>query len=239
MWRARAANKRAVSRMKGILPTRALLMFDNLSQYSVEFLTIAGVHLLAVASPGPDFAVVLKHSVSFGRRAAILTSVGVGLAIFVHVAYSLLGIGLLIQSTPGLFQILSYAAAAYLFYIGLAALRSKPNHGPDQNAAHLSKQTISDKKAFWTGFLTNGLNPKATLFFLSVFAVAVSAQTPNGIKLLYGIYMALATTLWFCTLSYCLSSSRVRGFLTSKGYWFDRVMGVVLILLAVKLALPE
>ncbi|WP_340680814.1 LysE family translocator [Paraglaciecola sp.] len=213
-------------------------MFDNLAQYSVEFLTIASVHLLAVASPGPDFAVVLKHSVSFGRRAAMLTSVGVGLAILVHVAYSLLGIGILIQSTPGLFQILSYAAAAYLFYIGWGALKSKPSQDPDQQAADLSKQTISDKKAFWTGFLTNGLNPKATLFFLSVFAVVVSAQTPNSIKLLYGIYLAGATTLWFCTLSYCLSSVSVREFLSSKGYWFDRVMGVVLILLAIKLVLP-
>jgi len=214
-------------------------MFDNLAQYGVEFLTIAGIHLLAVASPGPDFAVVLKHSVSFGRRAAILTSIGVGLAILLHVAYSLLGIGLLIQNTPGMFQILSYAAAAYLLYIGWGALNSKPSNPADPNVTPQGKQTISDKKAFWLGFLTNGLNPKATLFFLSVFAVAVSAQTPNSIKLFYGLYLAIATGLWFCALSYFLSSARVRQFLSSKGYWFDRVMGAVLILLAVKLALPE
>lgn len=214
-------------------------MFDNLSQYSVEFLTIAGVHLLAVASPGPDFAVVLKHSVSFGRRAAMLTSIGIGLGILVHVAYSLLGIGLLIQTTPGLFQVLSYAAAAYLLYIGWGALNSKApvDHNPDN--LHASNKMISNKKALWIGFLTNGLNPKATLFFLSVFAVAVSAQTPNSIKMLYGIYLALATGLWFCALSYWLSSLKVRTFLRSKGFWFDRVMGVILILLAVKLALPE
>ena len=214
-------------------------MFDNLAQYGAEFLTIAGIHLLAVASPGPDFAVVLKHSISFGRRAAMITSVGIGLGILVHVGYSLLGIGILIQNTPGLFQILSYAAAAYLLYIGWGAINSKPSQPSDPNLTPESKLTISDKKAFWVGFLTNGLNPKATLFFLSVFAVAVSAQTPNSIKLLYGMYLAAATALWFCTLSYCLSSARVRDFLSSKGYWFDRVMGAVLILLAVKLALPE
>jgi len=214
-------------------------MFDNLAQYGVEFLTIAGIHLLAVASPGPDFAVVLKHSISYGRRAAILTSIGVGLAILLHVAYSLLGIGLLIQNTPGMFQILSYAAAAYLLYIGWGALNSKPSEPSDPNAVPSGKQTISDKKAFWLGFLTNGLNPKATLFFLSVFAVAVSAQTPNSIKLFYGLYLAFATGLWFCGLSYFLSSARVRQFLSSKGYWFDRVMGAVLILLAGKLAIPE
>lgn len=214
-------------------------MFDNLAQYGVEFLTIAGIHLLAVASPGPDFAVVLKHSVSYGRRAAMLTSIGIGLGILVHVAYSLLGIGILIQNTPGMFQVLSYAAAAYLLYIGWGALNSKPAQPADVNAVPLDAPKITDKKAFWVGFLTNGLNPKATLFFLSVFAVAVSVETPNGVKLLYGLYLALATGLWFCVLSYCLSSARVRQFLSSKGHWFDRVMGVVLILLAVKLALPE
>ena len=51
-------------------------MSDLFSQYWLEFLTIASVHLLAVASPGPDFAVVLKHSISYGRRAAMYTSVG-------------------------------------------------------------------------------------------------------------------------------------------------------------------
>ncbi|KXI30836.1 LysE family translocator [Paraglaciecola hydrolytica] len=214
-------------------------MFENLSQYSMEFLTIAGVHLLAVASPGPDFAVVLKHSVSFGRRAAMITSIGIGLGILVHVAYSLLGIGLLIQTTPGLFQVLSYAAAAYLLYLGWGAIRSKPNQAVDLNPDSAASNTVSDKKAFWVGFLTNGLNPKATLFFLSVFAVAVSAQTPNSIKLLYGLYLAAATALWFCILSYCLSSTKVRVFLQSKGYWFDRFMGAILILLAVKLAIPE
>ena len=93
-------------------------MIELVEQYWVEFLTIASVHLLAVASPGPDFAIVLKHSISFGRRAAIITSIGVGAAILIHVAYSLLGIGILIKTTPVLFQVFSYVAAAYLLYLG-------------------------------------------------------------------------------------------------------------------------
>ncbi|MDP5029432.1 MAG: LysE family translocator [Paraglaciecola sp.] len=211
-------------------------MFDAFSQYWLEFLTIASVHILAVASPGPDFAIVLKHSISYGRRVAIYTSIGIGLAIMLHVAYSLLGIGLLIQNTPGVFSLLSYAAAAYLLYIGWGAIRSKAPQNTNELNTQQSTQTMSDKKAFWVGFLTNGLNPKATLFFLSVFAVAVSAQTPNHIKLVYGLYLSVATGVWFCGLSYLLSSSKVRGFLSAKGYWFDRIMGAVLILLAAKLA---
>ena len=214
-------------------------MSEIIQLYWVEFATIAAVHFLAVASPGPDFAIVMKHSISFGRRAAILTSIGIGLGILIHVAYSLLGIGILIKTTPWLFSALTYLAAAYLFYIGWGAIRSPAPeegsyHDPDRDTI-----AISDKKAFLVGLLTNGLNPKATLFFLSVFAVAVSAQTPNSVKLVYGVYLAFATGAWFCFLSYFLSSKKVRSFIGEKGYIFDRVMGAVLIALALKLVIGQ
>ncbi|MBN7820649.1 LysE family translocator [Bowmanella yangjiangensis] len=207
-------------------------MLEQLQPYWLEFITIATVHLLAVASPGPDFAIVLKHSVSYGRRTAIFTSVGIGLAILLHVAYSLLGIGLLIQTTPWLFTALSYAAAAYLAYIGIRAMTS---HSGKAAEAQAKSGHLSDKKAFVIGFITNGLNPKATLFFLSLFAVVISVTTPLQVKLVYGLYLALATGLWFVALSFLLGSGAVRTFLQSKGYWFDRIMGILLILLAVRL----
>lgn len=206
--------------------------------YWLEFLTIASVHLLAVASPGPDFAVVLKHSISYGRRAAIVTSIGVGVGILIHVAYSLLGIGILIKTTPVLFQIFSYVAGAYLLYLGWGALRSPVPKSIGNVEVENAYQLISDNKAFMVGFLTNGLNPKATLFFLSVFAVVVAPDTPNVIKLAYGLYLAVATGIWFCVLSLFLSSKRVTQFIGKKGYWFDRVMGIVLIFLAIKLVMP-
>ncbi|MBC3766931.1 LysE family translocator [Neptunicella marina] len=204
-----------------------------LQAYQVEFFTIALIHLLAVASPGPDFAIVLRHSVLFGRRAALITSVGIGLAILLHVAYSLLGIGLLIQTTPWIFHTLTIMAAGYLAFIGFSALKSSASkQSVHQSSQH---QHISDKKAFLRGFLTNGLNPKATLFFLSLFAVVISKQTPLEVKLFYGGYLATATGVWFCLLSCFLSYSKVRNFISAKGYWFDRIMGVLLVTLAAKL----
>ncbi|GGD52727.1 LysE family translocator [Lacimicrobium alkaliphilum] len=214
-------------------------MWNEFHTYWLEFLTIASVHLLAVASPGPDFAVVVRHSVSFGRRIAIITSLGIGIAILLHVAYSMLGIGLLIQTTPWLFNVLSYLAAIYLGYLGIMALKSRPNP-PDlpRDQKNETVRELSDRKAFIIGFVTNGLNPKATLFFLSLFAVAISAQTPFEVKLFYGAYLALATTLWFVSLSCLLSTPRIREFLTQQGYWFDRLMGLLLIALALRLVFP-
>lgn len=211
--------------------------------YWYEFLIIATAHLVAVASPGPDFAVVLKHSITYGRRCAIYTSLGVGAAIMLHISYTLVGIGVLLSQTPWLFELFKYAAAAYLSYIGFLAIRSKPpklQHGQSDGSNKRdgkNDSAISNKRAFWMGFLTNGLNPKVTLFFLSLFSIIVSAQTPISIKLMYGIYMSLATAGWFIFLSMILSLTRVRGFLLQKGYWFDRLMGVILLALAVRLVI--
>ena len=94
--------------------------------YWAEFLTVALIHLLAVASPGPDFAVVVRESVTHGRRAGTWTAFGVGTAIFLHVGYSLLGIGLIVSQSIMLFNVLKWAAAAYLVYIGFKALRARP-----------------------------------------------------------------------------------------------------------------
>lgn len=203
-----------------------------------EFLLIATVHLVAVASPGPDFAIVLRYAVRFGRRQALLASAGIGLAILLHVSWSLLGIAVLIQTTEWLFSALSLAGAAYLLYIGTQALKSKAPAHPEQAIGGSGQDPVpSGVKAFAAGFITNGLNPKATLFFLSLFAVIISPQTPLSYKVIYGVYMALATACWFSVLSVVLTQTKVRGFLLLKGFWFDRLMGALLLALALHLVI--
>lgn len=202
-----------------------------------EFLLIATVHLVAVASPGPDFAIVLRYAVRYGRNVAIAASIGIGMAIFLHVCYSLLGLGLLIKTTPWLFTLFSTLAAAYLAYIGWHAIRSGAplQTKTEQNAEPPAVIAPSMLKAFSSGFVTNGLNPKATLFFLSLFAVIISPATPLSYKVIYGIYMACATAAWFSFLSVMLTREKIRAFLLLKGYWFDRLMGLVLMALAMHL----
>ena len=153
--------------------------------YWTEFLTVALIHLLAVASPGPDFAVVVRESVTHGRRAGMFTAFGVGTAIFVHVGYSLLGIGIIVSQSIVLFNALKWLAAAYLLYIGIKALRAKPAD-PAALAASLPVGERTARGAFTSGFVTNGLNPKATLFFLSLFTVVINPHTPLSIQAGYG-----------------------------------------------------
>lgn len=204
----------------------------------MEFMTVALVHLLAVASPGPDFAVVVRESVAQGRRAGSWTALGVGCGIFVHVAYSLLGIGLIVSQSIVLFNLFKWLAAAYLVYLGWRALRARPMSLEPVDTANAAVAR-SAWRAFVIGFVTNGLNPKATLFFLSLFTVVISPDTPLLVQAGYGVYLAGATALWFLLVAWLFSRGRVRAGFARMGHWFDRLTGAVLIGLGARLALSE
>jgi RhtB (resistance to homoserine/threonine) family protein len=206
-------------------------------EYLSQFITIVIVHLLAVASPGPDFAVVVKQSITHGKSTALWTSLGVGTGIFLHVFYSLLGIGMVVSQSVLAFNVMKYLGAAYLVYLGLKAIRTQPASSPLFTSK--GNQTPSAGRAYWTGFLTNGLNPKATLFFLSLFTVVIAPDTPRIIQAFYGVYMAFATALWFSGVSLVFGSSRVRILFSRVGHWFERFMGAALLLLGLKLAITS
>lgn len=202
--------------------------------YSV-FATIAVMHFVAVVSPGPDFAVVLKQSLQKGLTPALWTSLGIGVGILLHVIYSILGVSLVISTTPWLYKTLLYAAAAYFVWIGVSALRASasPSQLDESFSASIEKSPTSNYAAFGLGFLTNGLNPKATLFFLALFTAAIPVETSLSIKAFYGIYLAVATASWFCLVSYVTNFKKVRYAYLLHGHWFDRLMGVVLIVMAI------
>lgn len=210
--------------------------------YWLEFSSVAIAHLLAVASPGPDFAIVLKQSLVHGRRTAIWTSLGVGTAILLHVTYSLLGLGLLIRSSELWFNVVKYAGAAYIAWIGVQSLRAKPRTVPDGAAEAGGGEAVTevripgDRGAFAVGFLTNALNPKATLFFLSLFVMIIDPRTPKLIQAGYGLWMAVATAGWFSLVSVLFTQERVRRRFLRHGHWIDRALGVVFLGFAASLA---
>ncbi|MBA4137036.1 MAG: lysine transporter LysE [Opitutus sp.] len=210
-----------------------------MNSYWSEFLLVAGAHLLAVASPGPDFAIVLRQSVTHGRRAAIWTSLGIGTGILIHVGYSLLGLGVLVSQSPLWFNIVKWTGAAYLAWIGVNALRTRPAVVVDGETALRSAEAPANHSAFVTGFLVNILNPKAALFFIALFVTVIDPATPRGIQAAYGLWMAGATAAWFACVSLFFTRETVRRAFLRSGHWFDRGMGVLLLALAARLALAS
>lgn len=127
---------------------------------------------------------------------------------------------------------------AYILYLGVSLLRSKPKSAVEGEKAAdepVVEQTLF--KAFSTGFLTNATNPKATLFFLAIFTTIISASTPLQIQAFYGLWMCFVNALWFVVVALFFSSNRVRLLFMRMGHWFERTMGVVLILFAGRLML--
>jgi len=209
---------------------------------SPEFLTLFGVFVLAAIAPGADFACVLRESVSFGRRAGIFSALGVGSAIMVHVAYTVAGVGLIIAQSIVLFTIVKWCGAAYLIYIGSRALmarRRSSGGGGVQAASAPPRGPRHATTSYGVGFLTNLLNPKATLFFVSLFATIVSHQTPIATQLAYGAALAAFLALWFSFVAVFLTTRGMRAAFERMGHWIDRVTGLVLIALGVRIALQR
>ena len=203
--------------------------------YLPEFLTVAVAHALAVASPGPDFAIVLRQSLGHGRRTALWTSLGIGCGISVHIVYCLLGLGFLLKNSPTGLLVFKYLGAAYLAYVGLQALRSRPRTA-DLDLAGNGALAPTDRAAWTTGFLVNVLNPKAALFFIALFPLAVSPATPKLIQAGYGLWMAFATTAWFSFVSVVFTKEDMRRNFLRHGHWIDCALGIVFLGFAVSLA---
>jgi RhtB (resistance to homoserine/threonine) family protein len=203
--------------------------------YWPEFLKVAIAHMLAVMSPGPDFALVLRQSLAHGRRTAVWTAVGVGSAICLHVTYSLCGLGLLLRGSPVAFTALKFAGAAYLAWMGVRALRAQPL-SPLAAGTGASARELPRAHAAWTtGFLTNALNPKAALFFIALFASLISKATPLPVKAFYGVWVSLTTMGWFSLVAVALTRERMRRAYLRSGHWIDRVLGVVFLVFAASL----
>ena len=152
-----------------------------LSNYLGEFLALATIHFLAVVAPGPDFAVTIRQSVRFGRLVGICTALGIGAGISVHVLYTLLGVGALMHTTPWLLTVAKVVGGAYILYLGVSLIRSKPKSSvnSEKNAEEpLIEQSLF--KAFGTGFLTNARTSKGIVFHTQAIS-QVSEQNPDHV----------------------------------------------------------
>jgi threonine/homoserine/homoserine lactone efflux protein len=208
-----------------------------MSLYWSQFLVLAAAHLAAVISPGPDFLITLRQSVHNGLKPALFTACGIGCGILVHVAYVVLGVAVLLKIYPLSFVVVQWLGALYLLWLAYQCLRSQGVMAVDLSAQNVAVQ--SAYKAFFLGFWTNVLNPKATLFFLALYTNVVNVATPVAVQALYGLWMVVVTALWFCAVSFVLVRPAIRQRFLASGVWVDRILGVVLLAIAVRLMLTS
>jgi RhtB (resistance to homoserine/threonine) family protein len=205
--------------------------------HTAEFLSLMAVFLVAAVTPGADFACVLRESVAHGRRAGLAAAIGVGSAILVHVGYTVLGIGLIVAHSVVAFTIVKWTGAAYLVWLGVKSFRAPAPVLPDPGVHDPAARPL--RRSLAIGALTNLLNPKATLFFVSLFSTIVSPSTPLVLQLGYGVVMALVLAGWFSIVALFLTTGTARAAFARAGRWFNRATGVVLIGLGVRVALQR
>lgn len=184
-------------------------------------------------SPGADFVMVTRNSVFYGRLAGLYSSLGVSLAIWIHVAYSIAGLAIIISNSIVLFSIIKYMGAAYLIYIGWKTFRSNSNMAVDYQ--HDNKR-LSNFSAFKIGFITNALNPKTTIFFLSLFTQVVNPETPLWLQLIYGAIISLAHLVWFGFVSVFMSHAILLKKFHAYQRSIEKVVGGLLIGFGLKVA---
>lgn len=200
------------------------------------FLTIAVLHLFAVASPGPDFILVSRQCLRYGRRIAIWTSLGIAIGILFHVALSLTGLSILLQNQPDLFWYIKLLASLYIGYLGIVSLVSKSSNKLVEDA---TGQAGNQLRSVTTGLLTNVLNPKALIFFITVFAVAINKETGIFVKSLLGIYMSVATFIWFALVSILLTNKKAIERFKKAIPLLEKVTGFFLLLIAIQILFQQ
>lgn len=191
------------------------------------FLFIATAHVLAVMSPGPDFAMVTRQTLAHGRAAGVRTAVGIGAGICFHVGWGLFGLGWVIARVPVLLEVLRWGGALFLLWMGSQALRAQP-----QVLAAPVDQAAAGARDFGIGFLTNLLNPKVMMFFIALCSAVITSATPMGVRLAIGAWIVGTTIAWFSLVSFTLGLPVVRQRLRAWAHWIDRGMGAVLVVLA-------
>ena len=184
------------------------------------FLWSALAHLIALTSPGPDTAIILRQVSLHGRVEGIKAAIGIGLGIYVHCLLAINGISLIILSNDLYKLIISLIGGAYIFYLGMTMFVSNSQVSTEIN-------NNQSKNSFLNGLITNIFNIKAFLFFVSLFSIII--DNLNGIYFyIYPLYFAVMSSIWFIFLSFIVTTSKNQTFNIYSNKYILSVMSIIL-----------
>lgn len=195
------------------------------------------VHTLAAASPGPDFVFVSQQTLANGKRTGLLCSLGIALGLSFHIAYSAFGLAAVVSHSSELLWWLKILGGSYLIYLGSKGLRAKASSG--QMVKGVKPPPDSSLKTIGAGFLCNVLNPKAPIYFLSLFTLVLSPDMPLYQITIFGLWIMLIQLCWFSFVVFVLSIPVVNNRFQRAGHWIDRMLGGTMVLLGLKVLVSK
>ncbi|MGI8580645.1 MAG: LysE family translocator [Chitinophagaceae bacterium] len=193
--------------------------------------------ILLNITPGNDTIYILSRTIAQGRKAGIMSVLGIGTGSLVHTSFAAIGLSVIIAQSPVLFNIIKYAGAAYLFYIGVSMILSKSSviNLPDP-------KNEKNNKIYLQAVLTNVLNPKVALFFISFLPQFIDPTYSNHYLsfIILGLSFTITGTLWCLLLALFASVISIALLKNNKtGNYITKVCGLVLVALGVKVALTK
>ena len=202
-----------------------------------KFVLFIGVSWALIISPGPDMIYVITRGMAHGRKAGMLSAIGVVCGILVHTIAAAFGLTLILQSSALAFLFVKAVGAAYLVYLGIKAWREKSSFALQPSTAIADSNTL-----FWQGVLSNVLNPKIAIFFLAFLPQFVDKGSSHVTwqMVILGITFACFGLIFLLVIGY--SSGTIGKWLTHKpqrAHFFQRLAGGILIGLGIRLAFTE
>jgi len=196
-------------------------------------LLITSIHVLAAASPGPDFVLVSQQTLSNGKKAGFMCSIGIALGLSIHIIYSALGLAAIIANSITALWVIKILGGCYLLYLGYKGITAKKTKHADESAQTATKH--SSAKSIGIGFLCNALNPKAPIYFVALFTLVLSPDLPLSHLLIYGMWMMMIQLTWFSTVVLLLSRPSINERFKRLGHWIDRILGGAMLIMGLKI----
>ena len=188
------------------------------------------VQLLGVMSPGPDFAMTTRNSLVYGRKAGILTALGITAGNLIHISYVTAGFAIVLVNSPPAYYSVMCAGGIYLLYFAWICIRPllsiKEEHR--ETAARNSNHGF-----FFNGFLTNITNVKCALYYIAIASKFMAPGVSAGAKTIFGCEMVIVTAFWFSVVAFVLTDRRIRDRFVSKKMYIDAAFAVIITVLAV------
>lgn len=201
-------------------------------QEAYVLLTLTAVFAVALVSPGPDVALVVRTALHQGRRAGVLSALGLACGILVHGTLVLTGVSLLLRHSPLLFGLLQGAGAFYLAWLGVGALRAWLRRG-EAGAGRLDGMLPASRLGPWLrGLATNLFNPKALVFFLALLSSLIPLDMSVGGKLAVAVMLFSTGFAWFSLLSVTLTQPALQQRLLRAVPLIDGLCGLMFLAVA-------
>ncbi len=198
-------------------------------------------------TPGPDVLYIVTNALRSGTRAGIVAGLGITAGCFVHIFAAAVGVGALLAASATAFTVLKWIGAAYLMWMGVRMLLSKPSAGGSNSSALAAAQAASGqpvplRKVFLGGFWTNVLNPKVAIFFLAFVPQFIAPGTDHKalafvlLGVLFNLNAIPVNAGWALAASWM---ARRAGVIQRGMHWLDRVAGAMFIGFGLKLAFTD